>query len=160
MNDFDPSELSPQEELRLIDKETNNDGTVNVEISHWEYEESKNEHDYVKVTAITPTNDSFKEKMKWPKAGPELTEYKFYKLVRDCGLSMVEVDRLSGQTVRAERKDGWSLKPEWNDTNWHDKISSINISDIAQKTFSVAIILGWHVMLLFLTITVIWMVII
>jgi hypothetical protein len=158
MEQFDPTELSPQDELRLMEAETNDDGTVNVEISHWTYNENEYGQDTVEVTAITPTRDTFTEEMDWPQAGPELTEYKFYQLVRSCGLEMDEVNRLDGQDVLAERDAGWSLRAEWDDKSWRDYISIAQLKHRAVQSLCIAIVFGWYVMLLALAILLVVMI--
>lgn len=90
-------ELSSVERLVRIEEATNEDGTVEVEIFDWDENDGK-----VTVEMITPTNDKVSEQMPFPKPGGNLEQYKFYRLVRDAGLTMRNVELLEGKKFDCE----------------------------------------------------------
>jgi len=100
MTERQKQELSAQEKLIRREERSNDDGTINVEIHRW-YEEDGE----VTVEFITPTNDLETDTMEFPKAGGDLEEFKFYRLLQYCDLSVRNADMLEGEMVKASYED-------------------------------------------------------
>jgi hypothetical protein len=104
-------ELSSIERLARREARTNDDGTVEVEVFDWHEADGE-----VTVEFLTPINDKKSETMAFPQAGAALTDYKFYRLLQDCGLSVRNAELLEGRSLRARVKrnandETWTLEP-------------------------------------------------
>lgn len=140
------TELSEIDELVEIEDRTNSDGSVTVTIETWE----KTDNDQsVKVTFELIDTTEY-ELMDWPRPGDGLEEYKFYRLVRSCGLEMRNADLLEGETATARGNNDWYLDvPE--QTNLSDQIMDTLPSVQYMKTIkwrSWIITIFWIVILL------------
>lgn len=100
--------LSPEEQLYRIGSQTNDDGTVDVEILGWE----KN-GEAVDVEFVTPTGNVESERMLWPEAD-DAESYKFIRIVDKAGYGIVAADAIAGEFVPASRKSSgsWTLDAE------------------------------------------------
>lgn len=107
IEDLKRDELSPGEQLYRISQKTNDDGTVNVDISDWE-----KLGDNVAVEFITPSADTEREVMEWP-TRDDPNEYKFAALCREYGSGIVDPDGLIGVEVPADDED-WSLQVDYS----------------------------------------------
>jgi len=85
------------EELYHIQELTNDDGTVDVEITDWEKEEYSNSSAKVNIEFRTPWGETKTEMMKWPKKATD--EYKFVRLVRQCGYDLTGATQIHGDRV-------------------------------------------------------------
>lgn len=95
-------ELSTIDKLVETEEKTNGDGSISVTLDGWE----EAENDNISVYFITPTGDRMSEQMTFPQPGGDLSEYKFYRLVKQAGLTMRNADLLEGEEVRARRASG------------------------------------------------------
>jgi len=84
--------ISPQEELYHIQESTNDDGSVNVEILGWEKDGG-----VVNVEFRMPTIETRSEQMVWP--DKDTDDYKFVRLVRQCGYDLAGAEQISGEYV-------------------------------------------------------------
>ena len=97
-------EITAQEELYHIQESTNDDGTVDVEIYAWKKDEydnlssTRNHEPEVTVEFQLPTVETETERMPWPDKATD--DYKFVRLVRQCGFDLASAEQIKGETVR------------------------------------------------------------
>lgn len=131
-------ELSSIEKLVRREERTNSDGTVRVEIFGWEENEGR-----VTVEFLTPTNDKKEEVMEFPKAGGDLEQYKFYRLLQECDLSMRNAVLLEGETVNARVEgNNWVLDCD-ESPSLVEKTGSVLNRAIPRKPVETAIAAVW-----------------
>lgn len=142
-------ELSSMEKLRRKEKATNDDGTVNVEIHQW----TETNNDAIKIEYFTPTNDYKSETMPFPKAGDNLEDYKFYRVLENQDLSLSNADLLEGKTVKSTGDSAWNLavKPKEPPTyiKYLQQISKITHTQIISFIWSVTFL----AMMIFIMVT-------
>lgn len=97
------TETTAQEELFHIQESTNDDGTVDVEITDWQ----KLSNGRMTVEFQLPTVETQTERMDWP--AKDTDDYKFVRLVRHCGYDLASADQIIGETVKAD--DGELVAP-------------------------------------------------
>lgn len=100
-------ELTPSQELSVMNDKTSWNGLTEVSLNRWEKKDDKT----VRVWFWTPTGEEVYEDMKWPKAGRDISKYKFVKLLHDVGLSLDMSDFDHADDATAKKNDsGWTLK--------------------------------------------------
>ena len=108
----DTADITAEEELYHIQESTNDDGTVDVEILGWEKYGNKVEVDY-----RLPTVEEESEQMQWPQK--DSNEYKFVRLVRECGYDLAGAEHIVGSKVKC---DGGLVVPK--QLTWKERIKS------------------------------------
>jgi hypothetical protein len=101
-------ELEPHEQLDAIDRQTNADGTVNVELVNWE----KKEHRGAAVVQFrTPAGETKYESMPWPESNDQ--SYKFIRIIEQTPYTLGTADAIndeSGIMVEADPTgDEWTI---------------------------------------------------
>jgi len=89
------TEITPQEELYHIQESTNDDGTVQVEILEWAKVDSR-----VRIKFQLPTVETTNEWMPWPDKDSD--EFKFVRLVRECGYDLASAEQIVGERVKSD----------------------------------------------------------
>lgn len=115
---------TPQEELYHIQESTNEDGTVDVEITDW-----KKKQNSAVVYFEMPDISKRKERITWPQK--DTTDNKFVRLVNNCGYEIAAVDQIIGERVKYDIDNGELFIPE--EKSISDKIkqlSNLNIYKI------------------------------
>jgi len=96
-------EITPQEELYHVQENTNDDGSVMVEITGWD----KDDRGAI-VEYRMPTMETKTERMRWPTRNTD--DYKLVRILRQCGLDLVGIEQLEGSKMRY--KDGEIVAPK------------------------------------------------
>lgn len=87
-----------KEELFHIQENTNDDGTVDVEIKEWNKKHNALNEERVEIKFRKPTQEVKTEAMEWPEKATE--EYKFYRIVRNCGYDLYNADQIEGCKIK------------------------------------------------------------
>ena len=85
--------ISVEERLYHVQESTNDDGTINVEISDW-YDEG----DVILIEYQLPTGQYESERFTFPQRATD--EYELVRLAEGCGYSLVNLDQLVGERVK------------------------------------------------------------
>lgn len=83
-------DLEPHEQLDEIDRRTNEDGTVTVELLKWK---KTAEHNMVRVSYRIPTGEVKIESMQWPEANDP--EYKFIRLINQTPYTLRTAEKIN-----------------------------------------------------------------
>ena len=129
------TEITAQEELYHIQESTNEDGTVDVEILGWEkqdqlhrdFSSDREKGASVKVEFRLPTVETESETMPWP--DKDTSEYKFVRLVRQCGYDLASADQIVGEKAKSDGDE--LVVPEQKtrtEKMWDMSFGRINIS--------------------------------
>lgn len=99
-------DLAPHEELDEIDRRTNEDGTVEVELLEWEKQQKL---DRVGVSYLTPTGKVKTESMEWPEANDP--SYKFIRLIEQTPYTLRTAESINEDGVMLDANpDTWELQ--------------------------------------------------
>ena len=106
------TELSDTDRLYNISNATNDDGTIDVELTDFNRSEAD---DMVSVEFLTPNGEVESEVMPWPKEDSE--EYKFVRIFNQTGYGIISAEEAceNNVTVKAER-DPWRIHAPHNYT--------------------------------------------
>lgn len=99
------TKISPQEELYHIQESTNDDGTVDVEILGWGKVAKIRDDQPSQVTVEfqLPTVETKTETMPWPEKDTD--DYKFVRVVRQCGYDLASADAIVGERVKSDGEE-------------------------------------------------------
>jgi len=119
------SDVSTKEKLHHVQESTNDDGTLNVEITDWREHNGMIEIEYQLPTAEYKTQD-----LAFPDRATD--DYDLVRLCESCGYSIGSLDQLIGERVKYE--DGSLVIPE--NLTWRERVSAYgsNLSDIGSNT--------------------------
>ena len=101
-------ELEPHEQLDAIDRQTNADGSVNVELINWKKKGNLSE---AVVKFRTPAGETKYESMEWPESNDQ--SYKFIRIIEQTPYTLGTADAIndeSGIMVEADPTgDEWTI---------------------------------------------------
>lgn len=119
-------DLTPEEELIIMDDKTDRGGQTEVSLDRWK----KLNENTVRVWFWIPTGDRVYEDMRWPDPGQDMSKYKFVRLLHDVGLSLGVPEFEHAEDTTAKKIDGrWLLEVskysahEIHDLSIRDRIS-------------------------------------
>ena len=137
------TEITPQEELYHIQESTNDNGTVNVEITGWEPINWKSDRtNKVSVEFRLPTMQTEIETMAWPEKDTD--DHKFVRLVRQCGYDLASADQIKGERAKYDGENLVVPKQESRTKRVSKRVEEITTSSSVFYNF-------WY--LLFLPVT-------
>jgi len=104
-------ELDPEEELYHLQESTNEDRTINVEITEWTKKENNSRGEYVFIKLKLPSLKEDSVKMDWPEEASN--DWKFVRLVNSLGYSLSSVNQIKGEKVKYDRENESIVVPDY-----------------------------------------------
>lgn len=104
-------ELDPEEELYHLQESTNEDGTINVEITEWYKKQNKARGEYVFIKFKLPSLKEDSVKMDWPKEASN--DWEFVRLVNSLGYTLSSVNQIEGEKVKYDRENESIVVPNY-----------------------------------------------
>lgn len=128
-------DLAPHEQLDEIDRRTNEDGTVDVELLKWQMNDYNNRVD---VHYRIPTGEVKTESMQWPEANDP--SYKFIRLIEHTPYNLRTAESINdSENIRVKADpSSWDLVlPE--DKSFRDYIPEPNRNSLGFEVIKVAL---------------------
>jgi hypothetical protein len=129
-----------KEELFHIQENTNDDGTVNVEIEEWSKKHNALNEERVEIKFRKPTQEVKTEVMQWPQRATE--EYKFYRIVKNCGYDLYNADQIEGCKIKY---DGGKIIAPKKKSRIQKLRQSIQNPSNASPTEQIIILITWPI---------------